>query len=59
MNRTAGRDVDKPLISFGGSTTPVGALISSRAARASPLATKGAMSGVDSELKLGRRSVLP
>jgi hypothetical protein len=40
-----------PLISFGGITTPAGALISSRTAKASPLVAEGAMSAL--MLRLG------
>jgi hypothetical protein len=46
---TLERDEEEPLISFGGKTTPSGAFISSRAARASPLVAEGAMYGEDFE----------
>ena len=51
------RELDgAPLISFGGMTTPAGALISSRAALASPLVATGAISATDTPLNqdLGR-----
>ncbi len=41
-----------PLISFGGITTPAGALISSSTAKASPFVAEGAMSVVDVEVWL-------
>jgi hypothetical protein len=39
-----------PLISFGGITTPAGALISSRTAKASPFVAEEAMSVVDAKI---------